>query len=364
MMSFAKSVSTLMATSAIVCLTQPAMAQSRRITVPAGNMKQALDLLIRQSGTQLIYRSEDVRNLRTKGVKDAPNAEVALNTLIADTPLAVRRGDDGALVLVRQTETSQATGPVAPEEAIDIVVTGSRIARSAIDSLQPLTIDSSTYIQKRGFQNVGDALRDNPLFTAGLDSRSGRQDEGDVGASFPNLLGLGSNRTLTLIDGKRAVSSASPSAGGVNGLQVDVNSIPTVLIDRIEVITIGGAPIYGADAIAGTVNLVLKHNFTGVSMDAQAGISERGDAATQRIGAVVGTNFAGGKGNITLTGEYTKQDALLGSARPDSSANLQLLSGSGTPTNVLVRNNAFPSLSYFGSPRRWSGCSSPTRSTS
>ncbi|MBB3775242.1 outer membrane receptor protein involved in Fe transport [Erythromicrobium ramosum] len=346
-----------MATTAIVCLAQPAAAQERPISVPAGTMQQALDLLARESGTQLIYRSDDIRSLRTKGVKNAPNVEAALKALIADTPLAVRRGADGALVLVRQTAkvSVEVTEPEPASEPIEIVVTGSRIARSAVDSLQPLVVDTKEYIRTRGFQNVGEALRDNPLFTAGLDSRAGRQDEGDVGATFPNLLGLGSNRTLTLIDGKRAVSSASSSAGGINGLQVDVNTIPNVLIERIEVITVGGAPIYGSDAIAGTVNLVLKRDFTGLAVDAQAGLSEQGDAGTQRIGAVFGANFDGGRGNITLTSEYTKQDTLLGSQRPDTSANLLLLSGSGTPTNVLVRNNAFPSLSYFGVPSQLVG---------
>ena len=340
----------LMAGAADIGLIQPASAQNRTITIPAGDLKTALDLLIRQSGAQLIYRTEDVRGLQTKGVRDAATAEAALGALTAGSGLAVRRAADGALVLVRPVETVATEAPAAADAANEIVVTGSRIARSAIDSLQPLTVESREYIRTRGFQNVGEALRDNPLFTTGLDSRTGRQDEGDVGASFPNLLGLGSNRTLTLIDGKRAVSSASASAGGINGLQVDVNSIPNVLIDRIEIITIGGAPIYGADAIAGTVNLVLRRNFTGIATDMQAGVTQRGDGGTQRIGAVAGANFAGGRGNIVIDGEYSRQDAVLGSARPDSSAALQLLSGSGTPTNVLVRGNGFPGVSYSGVP--------------
>src|SRR5205085_1959210 len=133
------------------------------------------------------------------------------------------------------------------------------------------------------------------------------------GQSFVNFLGLGSQRTLTLINGRRFVGSNTASIFGPteSGSQVDLNTVNTKLVDRIETIAIGGAPIYGSDAIAGTVNVILKRNYEGIDLDAQYGISEQGDAPNWRFRALAGTNFADGRGNVVVSGEYNESRGIV-----------------------------------------------------
>src|SRR3546814_2478206 len=99
------------------------------------------------------------------------------------------------------------------------------------------------------------------------------------------MFSLGSQRTLTLVNGRRFVSANSAAASGnaSAGSQVDLNLIPTGLVDRVETIAIGGAPIYGSDAIAGTVNIILKDNFDGLQISGLAGLNEDGDSSQYAI---------------------------------------------------------------------------------
>lgn len=209
------------------------------------------------------------------------------------------------------------TDPSTPG-AQDIVVTGSRIARPAVDNAQPTTTLSAATLNNRGYPDVARALNELPGFGVPDSSLVGDQGSGfGVGQSFVNLYSLGSQRTLTLVNGRRFVganpASVFSSAGA--GTQVDLNTIPTKLIDRVETISIGGAPIYGADAIAGTVNIILRKDFEGFDVDGQSGISQQGDLGNYRVRALVGKNFAGGRGNITLNAEYNRDDGLLGNQR-------------------------------------------------
>ena len=216
-------------------------------------------------------------------------------------------------------------GPTAPNsdsrsELAEIVVTGSRIARPELERLQPTQVITSQFLDERAYTNVIDALNELPSFGEPDNSLVGGQSSFGVGQSFANFFSLGSQRTLTLVDGRRFVPANSPSifgATGNGGEQVDLNVIPTMLIDRVETIAVGGAPIYGSDAIAGTVNIILKHNFEGLDFDAQGGISDQGDAGQARIRLLAGKNFADERGNITLSAELANQNALFNSDRRD-----------------------------------------------
>lgn len=198
--------------------------------------------------------------------------------------------------------------PAAGEPEKQIVVTGSRIARDPnIGSAAPILAVTAEELQRAGTSDVVDTLRDIPSLSTST-STEGSIDgvfSQAVGQSILNLRGLGSNRTLVLVNGRRHVS-------GVAGEQaVDINSIPTPLIERVEVLTGGASSIYGADAVTGVVNFVLKEDFEGVQANVQTGISSEGDAWRINGDLTWGANFADGRGNITVSGEYARNDELL-----------------------------------------------------
>lgn len=198
-----------------------------------------------------------------------------------------------------------------------IVVTGSRIARPNYETIEPSVVIDAEQIEARGFETLGQALNEQPTFGVPGASPVGGQSSFGQGQSFVNFLGLGSQRTLTLVNSRRFVSSNTSSIFGPtgSGSQVDLNLIPTKLVERVETIAVGGAPIYGSDAIAGTINVVLKRNFSGIDLDGQYGISEQGDAENYRFRGIVGHNFANGRGNVTFAAEYNKGRGLTWSDR-------------------------------------------------
>lgn len=218
-------------------------------------------------------------------------------------------------------QTDQTAAPAAPaaqaQEPAEIVVTGSRIARPEFDTVQPTQVVGAAQIESRGYTNVGQALREIPAFGPPGNSSVGAQSSFGPSQTFVDFFGLGTQRTLVLVNGRRFVSSNTASIfGPVNpGTQVDLNNIPTTLVQRIETVAVGGAPIYGSDAIAGTVNIILKKDYEGLEFGGQYGISERGDAPEARLNVLAGKNFAGGRGNIVVSGEYNHTTGLVASDR-------------------------------------------------
>lgn len=192
----------------------------------------------------------------------------------------------------------------------DIIVTGSRLAQPKVTDL-PISMVSGQALADQGYTNIGQALTSLPNFGVPGNSNVGSQGSFGAGQTFVNLYDLGAQRTLTLVNGNRFVSSATSSLfGAVQGSPVDLGQIAPSLVDRIDVVSVGGAPIYGSDAIAGTVNLILKKNYEGVELDGSSGISGKGDAADQNISLLVGHNFDEGRGNLTLNVYYDHQDGL------------------------------------------------------
>ncbi len=233
-------------------------------------------------------------------------------------------------------QTAPAAAPAAVAAAEEdaapetIIVTGSRIRRVGFDSLEPATVVSDEYLEVRGLTNIADALNEIPGFGVGVNP-DGNQAGFGVGQNFVNRFGLGSARTLTLVNGRRFVSTNAPSIfGNTPGLQVDLNVIPSALVERVENIAIGGAPTYGSDAIAGTVNVIMKRNFEGVEVRGLSGLTERGDNFRYNGSVVAGTNFGGGRGNVTAAFSYDKNNGVLGLARE------RFRDGLATGTNPLA----------------------------
>lgn len=199
------------------------------------------------------------------------------------------------------------------EEAVEeVIVTGSRIRRAGFDTQTPGVQLDSADIDERGFTDIGAALNELPAFGSGGNTPQGGQGNSAVGQTVVDLYSLGSQRTLTLINGRRVVSSNAPSTGNLTaGLQVDLNSIPTGLIDRVEMVSIGGAPVYGSDAIAGTINIIMKKDYEGMQIDGQWGKTEQGLLTSRRLRGLMGGNFADGRGNAVLSVEYSNNDGYI-----------------------------------------------------
>jgi iron complex outermembrane receptor protein len=266
----------------------------------------------------------------------------------------------GCEELVTQQEREACVAAVAAEGPGQtegtITVTGSRIGRPNFDTLQPSVIIDAEQIENRGFETLGQAINEQPAFGVPGSSPVGAGQAGSFGSgqSFVNFLGLGSQRTLTLVNGRRFVTSNTASIFGPTsaGTQVDLNAINTRLVERVETIAIGGAPIYGSDAIAGTVNVILRRDFDGIELDAQYGIAEAGDAPNYRFRALAGHNFGGGRGNIVASGEYNRGRGLVYNDREVTRRGR--FYGTCAPaspfTNCLYENRRIPSISESGIP--------------
>lgn len=222
----------------------------------------------------------------------------------------------------QQPEETDATAAGTLPPADTIVITGSRIARTGFDLTQPTEVIDSSYIELRQFTNPADAVGQLPgvgQISPRLGNNVASANSG-VGQNIISLYGLGSQRTLTLIDGRRFVSSNAPVGGAAAaGSQVDLNNIPMGLIERVEVVKVGGAAVYGADAVAGVVNYILRRDFEGVEVNADwrsfGGLHD-GYASEYSLRGLIGGNFANGRGNIALALEYNELPTIFRSQIP------------------------------------------------
>lgn len=215
-------------------------------------------------------------------------------------------------------EVPDSEGETSSSQTEDrIVVTGSRIARAGIDTVYPAISVDAQVLEDRAFTNLADALNEVPTFGNPDATPQGTQNTFSVGQSFVDFLGLGSQRTLTVLNGRRFVSSNTPVIfGETGGLQVDFNVIPLALVDRVETISVGGAPIYGSDAIAGTINVITRDDYEGFEIGGQYGVTDEGDGEHSQFTLVAGSNFDNGRGNVALSMEFFTQDSLVGAQRP------------------------------------------------
>ncbi|MFC0685030.1 TonB-dependent receptor plug domain-containing protein [Novosphingobium clariflavum] len=193
-----------------------------------------------------------------------------------------------------------------------IIVTGSRIARPELDTPNPVTVVTAQDIANSGTTNLTDYLKTIPALQGSRSSYNSSGDRAGIGGTGLNLLdlrNLGTQRTLVLIDGRRQVAS-------VDGTQsVDINTIPTDLIERVEVLTGGASAVYGADGVSGVVNFIQKKDFEGLTARVQNGLSKYGDAGQRLIAITAGHNFADGRGNFAVAWEHGEEDRLSSHSR-------------------------------------------------
>nr|PZN75295.1 MAG: hypothetical protein DIU56_16595 [Pseudomonadota bacterium] len=221
--------------------------------------------------------------------------------------LSVLLGSAAAGAAAGDTDTSDAATAsggdgVSEEGAIsEVIVSGSRIQRSGFTAPTPVTVVGSERIEQLGVINVGDALNQLPAFRATHSPSTSFLSASSIGARTLDLRGLGASRTLVLVNGRRFVPSSSRGT-------VDVNLIPAMLIDRIEVVTGGASAAYGSDAVAGVVNILLDENLSGLKGQSSYSETEEGDNGEIQFSLAGGMPFADGRGHVIVGGEFSDAD--------------------------------------------------------
>ena len=214
----------------------------------------------------------------------------------------------------------------------DIIVTGSRIARPNLEANSPVAVVTGEATVANADITLDTFLNTLPQVNPAGTTTS--NNPGNGGQSNINLRGLGSNRNLVLINGRRPMVSSSDQT-------VDLNTIPQGLIERVDVTTGGAGGAYGADAIAGVVNLVLKRNFEGLDLRASySNAVPKTDAREYQISGTIGGNFADGRGNVTFSAEYAKRQGMIKAQRPFAAQATSTTSSSPTGTFVNSATNS------------------------
>jgi len=248
-----------------------------------------------------------------------------------------------------QTQTPTTT---APDGLQEVIVTGSRIPQPNLTSTSPIQVSTSQEIRQQGATDISDLLNTLPQnsLNAGNDfSNTSNPLLNGGGVSTVDLRGLGPQRTLVLIDGRRLGPGDANTE--ISNPGADLDQIPVALVDRVEVVTGGASAVYGSDAIAGVVNFIMKKNFQGIQLDGQLGVDQHDnhntamqtraraagfapdtsnvhDGQSKNFSLLGGSSIAEGKGNVTAYLEYRHALPVLGSARDFTAC--QLVAGAST----------------------------------
>jgi outer membrane receptor protein involved in Fe transport len=269
---------------------------------------------------------------------------------------ALPEGTERDNCLAGEVELQSGTNANAPDAGGEtITVTGSRIRRPNLESTVPITSIGGEQFFQQGDSNIGETLNELPQLRSTFSQQNPGLGIGIAGLNLLDLRGLGTVRTLVLVNGRRHVAADILN----NAVSPDVNSIPNDLVERVDIVTGGNSAIYGSDAIAGVVNFVLRRDFDGLQIRGHAGMSPRGFGGNQYVSAMYGHNFGGGNGNVTLHGEYSNQERVFGSSLPwlntlDAFGVVDVDPGGlpngsdGFPDTVFIRDNRSASINRFG----------------
>lgn len=269
---------------------------------------------------------------------------MALKTkvLLATTMLGSLAAFAPAVVLAQTASAPPAQEATSVEE---VVVTGSRIRRDPTNSPTPLIQVSRDDVVSTGQASVIDVLADIPALSGSIvpeDTTGSGLNDG--GLSLLNLRDLGSNRTLTLVDGRRHVGSQS------GALSVDVDTIPRLLIQNVEIVTGANSAQYGADAVSGVVNFILRRDFSGVEVDGTVAQINKDGQLNRRFSALVGHNFFDGKLNVYGSYEYEKNQEVRDNNIKWRKDSWSLLTVDYDPTSA-VNDDVFDQILISGARR-------------
>lgn len=363
--------------SSLAMMVGTAHAQQRSLALPAGKAVDTLPNFAIQSGLQIIAPSDGLVGVRTPALSGVYDVRAALRQFIRGTDLVIA-SDNGRTIVLRDrklvtaasfhgasyiapaaqpsapvaaTAAPEPQAPPAPEPVNDITVVGSQIKGAKLNAALPVTIVDQKLIAASGAVNGADLFRSIPqmgdiTFNAQYTAGSSNSARGDVNSI--NLRNLGVGNTLVLLNGRRVVTHPTSQANDqlVPVLGFNSNAIPVNGLERLEVLRDGAAAIYGADAVAGVVNTVLKTNFSGADMSVQYGGAEGTRLREFNGSGLFGKNFADGRGNITLNATYDHGTGILSTdqAYTASSNKTPLFAGTAfaTATSLDGRSTTTP----------------------
>ena len=329
------------AAAALRCL--PALAEPRDIDIPSEEAARSIPEFARQENIQIIAPVGQLHGIRTPAVAGRLELDAALKSLLVGTGLEIA-ANDGTTIVLRRVETTESlatdNGGIPLSESV--VVTGSRVISDADESPAPITTMTSQQIRATTPTNLPDGLNKLPVFQGSQQIRRAGDGTTNLASNVLNLRNYGVQRTLVLLDGHRAPPS---NADGT----VDIDSLPQLLVSRVDIVTGGASAVYGSDAVTGVVNFVLEKKFNGLRAEVNAGISNYADAASQKLGLVGGMALFGGRGHIEGSLEYLHQDGFDGFDRPYGPG-LWAEVGAGTAANPFtsIPNGRRPNSSFGG----------------
>ena len=358
----------VLALGALLAVSARAADDSKKAyNVPAGEAAGALKQFSEVSGRETLFAADAIRGVRTVAVKGEFTPQEALNRMLADTGLAASQDTKtGAFAVTKQgaleknagsrlAETSAAALPpgadptkVAPLVKMEeFQVLGSRIRRTEVDGPSPVATYGMDEIRATGAMNLADFMRTVPQTYNGvgagrnstpddLNISSGQRTENlipippaagvspvlgtnapvQTGSSGVSLRGLGAGSTLVLVDGRRVAQSGERNRGSNSGQGfVDLNTIPLGLVERVEIITDGASALYGSDAVAGVINIVLKKSWVGTEVNGSIKLTEHGGARERQTTITTGVAGLGGRFHGTLAFNYYDREPLFASQR-------------------------------------------------
>ena len=266
-----------------------------------------------------------MRQQRAQGLRILLVTASALGTVLA-APAAAQNAPPSSQPNAAQPETETA-----------IIVTGSRLSRSTFDSPSPVTVLGADDLARRGVTNIAEAITELPSFRDSTSPATQGFGSFNVGARIVNLRGLGVTRNLVLVDGRRFAPSTREGS-------VDLNFIPSILVERTEIVTGGASAAYGSDAITGAVNVILDNDLEGLKLEADFGISEEGDGQRYHAAGAFGMAL-GERGHLVVGGEWADQKGIGNCFERDWCTpgaiitNLGYAAGGGNGLPNLVRSN-------------------------
>lgn len=338
---------TILATA--MCLSAVSMAAApdahaairKSTSIPAQGLGPALQSLAKEHDFQLVYRPQFVRNRQTGGAVGELTANEALTQLLSGTGLTFRYLDERTVTIESTPATTGGTPPRGDERRVEleeVIVTGSHIRGADLNASPMLTFDR-VQIERLGVTTAGQLLKAIPQNQGG--QRTGMF--ATYGASrFPNLRGLGEGTTLVLIDGQRpGASSASLASGTARPNQFNLDIIPVAAIERVEILLDGASAIYGADAVGGVINVILRHDFEGAELSGKYLTVDSGDYSEYNYSGVVGGHI--GEASVLLGAEYYDRGLMRAGERPYTALDKrpfggtnQAFAGATAPINANV----------------------------